>query len=454
MDSMDLDHDMDIDVDLVADEPIIPEAEPGNRSPGEIDDDDADARCPSKVFLKGLDVMNPNDVKTYVAQHCSDSSLNLERIEWIDDNSANLLFASENIASQALIALAADPILDVSQWPARHLLHAKPFSTRPEVVLQVRPALESDKKQAGAASRSRFYLLNPEYDPEERRRKNEARRYRDRNGDGFPRRHGRQARTEQSEEEPFDVNLYDDSSSAPAAPSNRARTRRRRSLTPDYEIDEPRVDSYRPSNRGRELFPDSTSPRPGASRGRSASPVRDRDSDQNMDDPVSDRSAMARERNRYKAHAIKSHLSRQSRVKELFPTEPTSESGRLGDKVEDAATLLSKGITLPLMDGSSDAPAPVISNRKLEDRITMPSKPKLADRITSPDAIGNSAFSIRGTASQTRSSNTGFAIKGSAGKTVKELFPDKFGSNAGKELFGDSLGGKPRQRQRAGDLFD
>ncbi|KAJ8124846.1 hypothetical protein O1611_g8795 [Lasiodiplodia mahajangana] len=106
------------------------------------------------------------------------------------------------------------------------------------------------------------------------------------------------------------------------------------------------------------------------------------------------------------------------------------------------------------MDGSSDVPAPAISNRKLEDRITVPSKPKLADRITAPDVIGNSAFSIRGAASQTRSTNTGFAIKGSAGKTVKELFPDKFGSNAGKELFGDGSGGKTRQRQRAGDLFD
>ncbi|KAI1126819.1 hypothetical protein F5Y10DRAFT_244131 [Nemania abortiva] len=451
MDSMDLDHDMDIDVDLVADEPIVPEPDPGNRSPGEIDDD-ADSRCPSKVYLKGLDVMNPNDVKAYVAQHCSDHTLNLERVEWIDDNSANLVFASENIASQALVALAADAIADVSQLPARHLLHAKPFSTRPEIVLQVRPALESDKKQAGAASRSRFYLLNPEYDPEERRRKNETRRYRDRNGDGFPRRHGRQARAEQSEE-PFDVNLYDDSSSVTVAPSIRARPRRRRSLTPDYETDEARTDSYRPSNRGKELFPNSTGSRWETSRDRSASPIRDRDGDRNMDDRVSDGSA-ARERNRHKAHAIKSHLSRQNRAKELFPTGQTSESGRLGDRVEDAATLLSKGITLPLMDGSSDAPAPTSSYRKLEDRITIPSKAKLADRITTPDAIGNSAFNIRGAASQIRSSNTGFAIKGSAGKSVKELFPDKFGSNAGKELFGDNSGSKPRQRQRAGDLFD
>ncbi|KAI0425208.1 hypothetical protein F5Y09DRAFT_322310 [Xylaria sp. FL1042] len=449
MDSMDLDHDMDIDVDLVADEPIAPEPDLGNRSPGEIDDD-ADARCPTKIFLKGLDVMNPDDVKAYVAQHCSDHSLNLERIEWIDDNSANLLFASENIASQALVALAADSISDVLQLPARHLRPAKPFSTKPDVTLQVRQALESDKKQAGAASRSRFYLLNPEYDPEERRRRNEARRYRDRNGDGFSRRRGRQARADESDE-PFDVNLYDDSSTATEP---KVRSRLRRSLTPDYETAEPRMGSYRSSNRGKELFPGSRRSRRGASRDRSASPARDRDrdGDRDMDDPmISDGSALARERNRYRAHAIKSHMSRRNRERELFPTETTSENGRLGDNVEDAATLLSKGITLPLMDGNSDTPA--TSSRKLEDRVTAPGRVKLADRVTSPDSTGSPAFNIRGAASQ-RSSNTGFAIKGSAGKSVKELFPDKFGNNTGKELFGDTSGGRPRQRQRAGDLFD
>ncbi|KAI0197447.1 hypothetical protein EV127DRAFT_416644 [Xylaria flabelliformis] len=451
MDSMDLDHDMDIDVDLVPDEPIVPELDPGNRSPGEIDDD-ADARCPTKVYIKGLDVMNPSDVKAYVAEHCSDSSLDLERIEWIDDNSANLIFASETIASQALVALAAEPISEVSQLPARHLLSAKPFLARPEVALQVRPARESDKKQAGAASRSRFYLLNPEYDPEERRRKNETRRYRDRNGDNFPRRHRRQSRTDESEE-PFDVNLYDDSPATTNTPLTRERPRRRRSLTPEYETADSRIDSYRPSNRGRELFPDSISSRPRTSRDRSASPVRDRDGDRDMDERA-DHDPAARERNRHRAHAIKSHLSRQNRAKELFPTEAASESGRLDDKVEDAATLLSKGITLPLMDGSNDTPAPAISSRRLEDRITIPGKGSLADRITTPESTANSAFSIRGAASQ-RSSNTGFAIKGSAGKSVKELFPDKFGGNTGKELFGEApVGGRTRQRKKAGDLFD
>ncbi|KAI0396201.1 hypothetical protein F5Y17DRAFT_140373 [Xylariaceae sp. FL0594] len=463
MDTMDLDHDMDIDVDLVPDEPIVPEPDWGVRSPGEIDDgeipDEANARVPTKVFIQGLDVMNPNDVKSYVAQHCSEYSVELERIEWIDDNSANLLFASGDIAAQALAALAVDPVHDASQLPPRLLLLARPYSSRPEIKLQVRPALESDKKQAGAASRSRFYLLNPEYDPEERRRRNEARRYRDRDHHhdhdrhSFSRRRGRNRRSSESEE-PFDVNLYDDSYSASAAPA-KARARSGRSMSPDTEPAESRADlgSYRSSNRGKELFPSGTGSRQGPSRGRSASPTRDR-------------TGQSDTRNHQRAHAIKSHISRQNRVKELFPgeAETKSKNGRLGDKVEDAAALLAKGITLPLMDGSNDTPTPpVTSHHQLGDRIAVPGsgkgsgegsgKGRLADRVTAPGTADDSTFSIRGAASQ-RNSDSGFAIKGAAAKTVRELFPDKFGRNAGKELFGDATNGRSRQRKRAGDLFD
>jgi hypothetical protein len=410
------------------------------------------ARAPSKVFIQGLEVMNPNDVKFYVAQYCSEYSVDLERIEWIDDNSANLIFASADIAEQALTILAVDPVPNVSLLSPRHLLPAKPYSNRPEINLHVRLALESDKKQAGAASRSRFYLLNPEYDPEERRRRSEVRRYRDRDRDSFSRGRGRNTRTGESEE-PFDVNLYDDGY------SGRVRSRRGRSTSPGMQLLEPRavLDSYLPSNRGKELFPDVTGSKQRASRDRSASPTRDPNSQSDTYSASEETWSTARERNRNRAHALKSHMSRQNRVKELFPTETetTSKNGRLGDKAEDAATLLAKGITLPLMDGSSDTPGPPIPSRKLEDRITIPGsgRGKMADRVTTPTAAENSTFNIRGAASQ-RSSDSGFAIKGAAGKTVKELFPDKFGSNAGKELFGDGPVGRSRQRKRAGDLFD
>ncbi|RYP13990.1 hypothetical protein DL767_010460 [Monosporascus sp. MG133] len=451
MDSMDLDIDMDLDVDLVPDEPIAPElaAEelPGDRSDGEVAEE-PDVLAPTKVHMRGLDVLKPDDVKAYIAEHFPESPF--EKIEWIDDSSANLIFPSEPVAARALEALAVEPIQDVALLPARQLLPAKQYSQMPDIALQVRLAVLSDKKQAGAAQRSRFYLLNPEYDPEERRRRNETRRYRDRAGSGYGRRRGRDFRDEEPTE-PFDVNLYDDDEASLANRATRPRPVRRRSYTPESDRSEPGRTSYRNENRGKELFPEGSGNRRSSRRDRSASPTRDRDGDRSMDDMPSDRQAA---RNRDRARAIKSDMSRSNRSRELFPQKLKSGNGRLGDAVEDAADLMAKGITLPLMDGSSDVKTSTRS-RRLEDRITVPGKGKLADRISSPGeaAADGSAFSIRGSASQ-KSADQGFVIKGVAGKSVKELFPAKFGSNSGKELFADRLEGRTRQRQRAGDLFD
>ncbi|KAI1414235.1 hypothetical protein F5Y13DRAFT_18597 [Hypoxylon sp. FL1857] len=448
MDIMDLDVEMDVDVDLVPDEPIVLEPELQDthreRSPGEIDDDE-NTLIPCKVHIRGLDIMNPDEVKAYVAEHFSEEPV--EKIEWIDDSSANLLFGSDLAAARALGSLAVEDIQDVSQLPLRQLLSAKPFSEKPEVALQIRLAVASDKKQAGAASRSRFYLLNPEYDPEERRRRNEARRYRDRDGDSYNRRRLREARYDEADNQ-FDVSLYDDDEATLSRRDSQPRPRRRRSYTPETTGDKPGRSSYRSDNRGKELFPDSPSTRNGPRRERSASPLsRDRDGDESMD-ITNSRPAT---RNHDKARAIRSRLSRSNRARELFPDGPGAGSGRLGDDVEDTTTLLAKGIMLPLMDGSSDAAPP--AGRRLEDRITVPKKDRLADRISSPGDSKGSGFNIRGTASQ-RSIDQGFAIKGSAGKSAKELFPDKLGINSGKELFADRLEGRSRRRQRAGDLFD
>ncbi|KAH9999251.1 hypothetical protein F4779DRAFT_162440 [Xylariaceae sp. FL0662B] len=448
MDSMDLDVEMDADVDLVPDEPIIPESELpgtlGNRSPGEVNDDE-DTILPTKIHLKGLDILNPEQVRAYVTEHSSEKPA--EKIEWIDDSSANLIFASDEAAARALASLAAEPLQDVAHLPIRKLIPAKPFSEKPEITLQVRLAVATDKKQGGAASRSRFYLLNPEYDPEERRRQSDARKYRYRDGDNYGRRRTREPRDQDSASQ-FDVSLYDDDEATLASRVSQSRPRLGQSYTPDSDRYRRRSDSYRKDNRGKELFPDGSSGRNGHGRGRSASPARDRDDDRSMDDISSDGSAA---RNRDRARAIKSRLSRGDQPKELFPEKYTPGTGRLGDNVDDAATLLAKGIMLPLMDESSDTQA--TRGQKLEDGVTAPSRSKLASRISSPSKSAGSVFNIRGSASQ-RSSDQGFAIKGVAGKSARELFPEKFGNNAGKELFGERLEGRSRRRQRAGDLFD
>ncbi|KAI1371482.1 hypothetical protein F4677DRAFT_307176 [Hypoxylon crocopeplum] len=457
MDTMDLDVDMDLDIDLVPDEPIIPEAElqdsHGNRSPGEIDDDptdNEDTPIPNKIHIRGLDVMNPDEVKTYVAEHFSEGLV--ERIEWINDSSANLLFSSDSAAARALRSLAVEDIQDFSQLPTRTLISAKSFSKKPEVTLQVRMAVVSDKKQAGAASRSRFYLLNPKYDPEERRRQSDTRRYRDRDVDGFNRRRTIEARTREAEDH-FDVSLYDDDEAALSSRASQSQSQRRsrRSYTPDTDETRWGRNSYRnDNNRGKELFPNGLSSKNGSQRGRSASPTRDRDGDRTMGEVSNGVSAA---RNRDRARAIKSRLSRDNRTRELFPDESATGTGRLGDSVEDTAALLAKGIILPLMDGSNDS-KPAAGRRRLEDRIMAPEKDKSAVRTSGASDTTGSGFNIRGAASQ-MSTDQGFAIKGSAGKSAKELFPEKLGINAGKELFTDKFEGRSKQRrQRAGDLFD
>lgn len=386
--------------------------------------------------------MNPNEVKAYVAEHYSEEPM--ERIEWIDDSSANLLFGSDAAATRALSSLALEDLLDISQLPLRKLIPAKPFSKRPEVTLQVRPAVATDKKQVGAASRSRFYLLNPEYDPEERRRR-DPRKYRERDGDGNGRRRGRDSRRDDYGDQ-FDASMYDDDQATLSSRTSPAQ-RRRRSYTPDSDEDR-QARRYRSDNRGKELFPNGSGSRNGFRRDRSASPTRDRDDDRMTDDTQSD---AAGTRNRNRARAIKSRLSHGKQTRELFPDKTGTGSGRLGDDVEDTATLLAKGIMLPLMDETSDIPAS--GGRRLEDRITVPGKGRLADRITSARDTADSGFNIRGTASH-KTTDQGFAIKGSAAKSAKELFPDKLGGNSRRELFADGLEGRSRQRRRAGDLFD
>ncbi|KAK0392134.1 hypothetical protein NLU13_1632 [Sarocladium strictum] len=358
--------------------------------PGEIADtepaaDESKTIVPSKLHIRGLDTLHTDDIKAYVKAHFGV----VDRVEWIDDTSANLLFNSEATARDALKSLSTIEVADPTALAIGETLPAKPLEGRPEINLSVRFTLESDKKEAGAAARSRYYLLHPEHDPEERRRRHQDNRsrYRDRDGD---RRRRRRDSDEPSTR--FEASMYDD---APAS-------ERRQS------DEEERSRSYAQENRGKELF----STRRGSGRGRSASPARDRDSDVDL---MGERASSASNRN--KARNIKGRLSAGNTSKELFPSKMASGRGRL-DELEDAI-------------GSA--------HLREEDR------PKI---VSAPDRPGP-GFSIKGSAAQVENGRGGFSIKGAA--NAKELFPDKLGgeNNAGKELFDSSR----RRRQRAEDLF-
>ncbi|KAL2137537.1 hypothetical protein VTI28DRAFT_9168 [Corynascus sepedonium] len=339
-----MDLDIEMDVDDVQDMPVpaIPAAytedlaPEDEQEPGEVEEapneggngDDSDAAktlVPYKVHIKGLDTFNPDDVKGYLAEHYSTSELS--RVEWIDDTSANFIFKSERIAQEALVALAAVEIADATQLPPLEDIPAKSFSQKPESTLRVRFAVEGDRKVARASERSRFYLLHPEYDPAERRRRGDLGRGRYRDRDDRYRRNGRSDRRRDSrdDEEPesFDVNLYDDDASALATRARRNSRPRRRSISSSSDT---RRAAQR--NRDKELFPNRLSGGGRGLRDRSASPVRDRDGDAEMDLDEDARAAAAL-RNREKGRSIKERLSRDSSAKELFPSKDVNRAKEL-----------------------------------------------------------------------------------------------------------------------------
>lgn len=364
----------------------MPEQQPDEvDEPGEIQEDepkpneDANTIVPTKINIRGVDSLHTDDIKAYAKAH----SAPVDRVEWVDDTSANLVFGSDSSAREAIIAMSSIEIADATALPVGETLPAKPVDGKPEVTLHIRFAVASDKKQVGAALRSRYYLLHPEHDPEERRRRQQESRsrYRDRDG-GYRRGGGRRRRDSDEDVETFEASMYDD------AP--------RRSRSGD------RRDSYSRENRGKELFSGRRS-----GRDRSASPMRDSDGDAPMD------SMHGSSRNRDSARVVKERIRTDNRSKELFPTKSNSKSGQL-DRLEDA-----------------------IGSAQLREE----DMPKI---VSVPGGSRGGSFNIKGAANQSGTSAGGFNIKGSA--NARELFPGKLGNdNAGKELF-DSSKSKQRQK--------
>lgn len=437
----DMDIDMDLDVGLMEDEAagpemeILPEAEvaPDATGPNETPSEDALQPCPQKVHLRGLDDLTTKDIKLFAAEHFSNHEPT--NIEWIDDTSANLVYETEDIARDALIAFASTEITDPSQIPTLQSLPAKSHTLRPETRLEVRMAVQGDRKQAGARERSRFYLFNPEFDPAERRKRNGGNKYRDRDDGGYRSRRydDREHRKRQDGDRDagFDDTLYDDDEAALAQRAAR-RDGRRDSVSSgsDYRGRRSRRVRSR-GGAGKELFPDRGDKSSGRLRDRSASPPRD--NNESLDDARS-RSPRRRVRNnaafenRRSAQMIKARLQEAASAKELFPhtTGINHRRSDAFDAADSTADLFASKMPVPFMDGSSD------------------------ERPKAGRASEQGRLNIRGAAKA--SAVHDFAIKGMApGTSVKELFPAH--TNVGKELFADRLGGRGTRRQRAEDLF-
>ncbi|KAJ5964870.1 uncharacterized protein N7479_004746 [Penicillium vulpinum] len=435
--------DMDIDMDLDLGPEPEPQPEPiqvettTNQEP--TLDPLTDEAVYEKVHVRGVDEMTTENIKQF-ARECSGQEP--VRVEWIDDTSANLIFPSAEIGLQALTALTqVAEEEDASTLPPLRLRSAKVLSSHPDSVLQVRSAVKSDRKQARAHEKSRFYLMHPEHDPRERLRQEFAdRRRSDDAGDGdysrrrFDDREHRRRR-DRADDEDFNADMYGDSVGT-----------------------EPERARGKPRGRGqRDLFPEEEGRSSGRLRNRSASPGRDTlEEELRGEQGGRDNSRRFRERSpRY---------SRQNKDKELFPSAGAgaSESGTRELFPNKPTSSYIKKELLPSKpshhrrsDAFDASSAPGASEHRRHSNIELfPDSTNNGARIRG--AAEDQGFAIRGGAS------TGMSIKG-RGASVRELFPSKFGDdtnnntnagpNAGKELFSDTLEGRGGRRRRAEDMF-
>ncbi|KAG6018027.1 hypothetical protein E4U54_007435 [Claviceps lovelessii] len=357
---------------------------------GEADDyDGREIVVPSKVHISGVDTLHTDDIRAYVKAYFGP----VDKVEWIDDGSANLVFGNEHTAGDAITALSVIEITDVSALTLGESLPAKPFEGKPEISLHVRLSLKSDKKLAGASLRSRYYLLHPEHDPENRRniQCEDRSKYRVRELDHW--KSGIQLGSASGNDQIFDASMYDD------APRQRG--------APHRLLLQNSANFYASVNRGKELFTSRVS-----ERHRSASPRRENENEAHMD--ISDSF-----QNKNIAKLIKNRMPTVNSGKELFPIRATGKRCRL-DQLEES-----------------------IGSARLRDA----DLPKIVDL---PRVQSDNVFSIRGTADQRRSDSNGIAIKGAASANARELFPDKLGTtNAAKKR----LDSRSQRRQKAQDLF-
>jgi hypothetical protein len=215
----------------------------------------------NKVHVRGVDNLTTRDVENFAADLFP--SDDFSKVEWIDDTSVNLVYTTDDAARKALQAFASvdaamleDPL---------GLRKAKPLATHPHIELFVRMAVESDRKQRGAARQSEFYRQNPQY--AKRRRFNESEHNTRRRSASAA--HVDYDRNDISRRAPppdsgFSADLYDDN---PAAS---------KSASKDLFADR-KINGGRPA---RDLFADrNPAQQTTRFRDRSASPMRDADGD-------------------------------------------------------------------------------------------------------------------------------------------------------------------------------
>ncbi|KAL4916976.1 hypothetical protein BDW62DRAFT_91021 [Aspergillus aurantiobrunneus] len=376
---------------------------------------------------------------------------------------------------QALAALTHDGELEggdtatpttPGEIPALRLRSAKVLASHPDSVLQVRLAVKADKKKPRAHEASRFYMMHPEHDPRERLRR-ELAADRRRNGGGeidgdYRRRRfdGRELRRrrERDHEDGITASMYDDAGAGSTDRSDGDR---------DWDRGRRRRGNGR-RDRNLELFPDEDA-NSGRLRDRSASPGRDT---LMMEGGYIEAHHESRRRFRERSPPPRRNEGRElftssdgdANSRELFPNKTANtylkkelfpfkvSNHRRSDAIDadaadDTADLFSRRLSIPLTDDTQDA-----SSRRNRNVELFPGSSRSARSekggVNIRGAAGqDQGFAIRGAA------ENGISIKGRGGASVRELFPSKYSSNAGKELFSDKIEGRGGPRRKAEDMF-
>lgn len=434
--------------------------------------EDKSRAVPTKVNIRGLDNFTTQDIRQFASEHYSTEQLQ-QRVEWIDDTSANVVYNTEEAAAEALKAFSDLSESIPEQLSLLQSRRAKPLSSHPDTDLEVRLATGADVKAPRAHERSRFYLMNPDHDPRERKRD-----YDDRSRRGGRRPDNRRNRTRDEPQQRFHVNMYDDDVGGAPEPG---------------EVDRPRRTQDNDNRRRRptrandeDLFANKSN---GRLRDRSASPVREADGRFGFDDDQPKRrqarprsfSPPARTRDLHQStetsnaalelfpgkgrasaldnsmaddsSAIELFPNKQSsppkRNRELFPNKTQHSNHRRSDALNsEESTRVRRKSNPPCIPSSSS----YVSLGSFADRVSGgPQHGILHDR---PINGHSSGFSIKGSATDAA---PGFSIRGASREVnpvVKELFPSKLGSgSSGRDLFEDKMKSKNQQRRRAEDLF-
>lgn len=409
-----------------------------------------------RIHIRGVDDFHTNDILAFVNDYDPEADAH---IQWIDDTSANIVYKSKESARESLLKLVSQPTTseDIAHAPFDQR-QAKTLASRPASMLMVRVAQAGDRKRKNARDASRYYLLHPEEDPTERMRKEFANGHGDYKRRRFDAREHRRRRDgdHNGDNTEFTASMYDD---APSTEPER-------------------------TGRGKDLFSRIT-------RRRSASPgAVTRNSDEIDISDSEDDGRRKRQRNGYRDRTERpppytrndpAPVPRTNLGKELFSSDSKRESGLRSDKMElqpspnipsgprstsaadsRANAAAARRLKADLMSAAQTSPR--ASHRRshaMDAKNAEDLSERFARKSISMDSTKNSVelfpsngMNIKGSA------DSGLSIKGHGGLSikgraleVKELFPDRYKKNEGKELFDEPVREK-RVRRRAGDLFD